>query len=356
VDLKAVMPKGSTTRLLAVGDIYFNRTDLYRPYKEIEKLLGEMDVRFCNYEAAFTSVENPLPGRALTNIPLKSPPSNIQALKEGCFDFISLANNHILDYGTEALEETLTAFKGYRMSFGGAGRTIEEALNPTIIERHGITIGFLAFAAAFPPSYRATSSLGGIAPIRIHTSYAPDFAREAEHPGRVPAIITEPDINDIARMEDAVIRLKRQVDHVVVSYHWGVPGRYDLVDYQRSLGHRTIDAGASVVLGHHAHNLQAVETYKQGVILYGLSQFIFDLPALGDYGFSEETIAAIIEFDRSKICSVTFVPLIAEGFSTPRFSSRKEAKYIFELLKRLSVPLETVLKWDKEDYVMCLHL
>lgn len=350
------MEKKQTARLLAVGDIYFNRTDLESPYQDIEKLLYKVDIRFCNYEAAFTSVERPLPGRALSNIPLKSPPSNIRALEDGHFDFISLANNHILDYGTEALEETLTAFEERCMVFGGAGRTIEQALNPTVIERQGIYLGFLAFAAAFPPSYTATSSQAGIAPIRIHTSYVPDFAREAEHPGRPPAVITALDVNDIATMEDAVCNLKRRVDHVIVSYHWGVPGRHDLVDYQRSLGHATIDAGASIVLGHHTHNLQAVEAYKRGVIIYGLSQLIFDLPALSDYGFSEETVAAIIELSRREIFSVAMTPLISEGFSTPRLPSSEEAKHIFELLRQLSAPLGTELSWNADDYTIYLRL
>jgi poly-gamma-glutamate capsule biosynthesis protein CapA/YwtB (metallophosphatase superfamily) len=350
------MEKKQTARLLAVGDIYFNRTDLDRPYQDIEKLLCKVDIRFCNYEAAFTSVERPLPGRALSNVPLKSPPSNIRALEDGHFDFISLANNHVLDYGTEALEETLIAFEELYMAFGGAGRTIEHALNPTVIVRQGIYFGFLAFASAFPPSYMATSTQAGIAPIRIHTSYVPDFAREAEHPGRSPAVITAVDVNDIATMEDAVCNLKRRVDHVIVSYHWGVPGRHDLVDYQRSLGHATIDAGASIVLGHHAHNLQAVEAYKRGVIIYGLSQLIFDLPALRDYGFSEETVAAIIELNASEVRSVAMIPLIAEDFSTPRLPSSEQAKHIFELLRQLSAPLGTELSWNAEDCTIYLHL
>lgn len=88
----------------------------------------------------------------------------------------------------------------------------------------GVCFGFLDFACAFPPAYAVTEAQPGLAPVRIRASYVPNHELEAEHPGRPPAVATAPVDADVALVTRAVDELNRQVDHVIVSYRWGVPG------------------------------------------------------------------------------------------------------------------------------------
>jgi poly-gamma-glutamate capsule biosynthesis protein CapA/YwtB (metallophosphatase superfamily) len=334
----------NTVRLTAVGDIYFRRTHLERPYNDLDTLLQTADLRFCNYEAPFSDTPRCLPGRA---IPLQSPPDNLSLLEAGHFDFISLANNHMLDYGFDALERTLDVFDRKNLAYTGAGRTLTHAMQPVVLEHHGMRFGLLAFACAFPPTYAATAAQPGVAPVRIRASYRPNPLREAEHPGTPPAVTTSVEPGDLAAVTEAVRHLKHRVDHVLVSYHWGVPGRHEPLEYQTALGHATIDAGASVVLGHHAHVLQPVEAYHHGVIFYGMSHFLFDLPnIISRFGFDRETVAVRLDFDRQRIQQAALVPVMMEEKTGPRWPEPDEAKRTVTLLRRLSAPLGTHLAWD----------
>ena len=332
----------TSARLLAVGDVYFDRTEIRSPYAALGPLLTDADFRFCNYEAPITSAQQPVPG---PGVRLRTPPENLRALEAGRFDAISLANNHILDYGVGALKETLDTLEGRRMPFTGAGNTLYQALRPIVLERRGIRFGFLAFACAFPPGYAASASQPGLAPVRIQPEGVFDIELQADRSAVTPAAVDA----DVALMSSTVSELKRDVDHVIVSYHWGVPGNREPEAYQRALGHATIDAGASVVLGHHAHVLQPVEAYGRGLILYGLSHFIFDLPEIiSRFGFDTETAAVSIDFARDEIQGASLTPMVMEEGADPRPPLGVEAERIFGLLRELSAPLGTALQWDAD--------
>ncbi len=329
----------SPVRLLAVGDIYFNRESNASPYNELDSLLAAADLRFCNYEAPISANTRSLPGRQWA---LNTPPSNLAALKAGNFDVLSLANNHILDFGFDALEQTLQCLDQQGLNYTGAGRNLADALKPVVLEQSGQRFGFLALAGAFPPAYAASTVQAGLAPIRVKTAYTPNPVRDAEHPGSPPAISTSVDSSDLSMLENAIASLKASVDHVIVSFHWGVPGQRELVDYQRQVAHASIDAGASVILGHHAHVLQAVELYGKGIIFYGLSHFIFDLPGIiSQLGFDTETAAVSVDFSRGEVVKASIIPMVMEEGTGPRRADAAEAARILGILTDVSRPVGT---------------
>lgn len=189
---------------------------------------------------------------------LRTPPENLRALEAGGFDAISLANNHILDYGVGALREKLDTLERRRAPFTGAGSTLDQALRPIVFERRGVRFGSLAFACVFPPAYAATASQPGLAPVRIEPSGVFDIELQADRPKITPTAVEA----DVTLMTETVSKRKRDVDHVIVSYHWGVPRDRDPDNTNARWA--TADAGASAVLGHHAHLLQPVEAYGAG--------------------------------------------------------------------------------------------
>jgi poly-gamma-glutamate synthesis protein (capsule biosynthesis protein) len=191
---------------------------------------------------------------------------------------MSFASNHALDYGDEALFDTLDVMRENNVSVIGAGKNIREARQPAIFERKGTTIGFLAYCSVVPRGFQAEADKSGVAPLRATTAYEPiDWQA-----GMPPKVVTRTFPDDLAAMKVDISKLRRQVDIVVVSMHWGVHFIPAVIaDYQYEAGHAAIDAGADLIIGTHAHILKGIEVYKGKVIFFSLCNFNMDLPLAG---------------------------------------------------------------------------
>ena len=155
----------------------------------------------------------------------------------------SLANNHIMDFGIPGFKETLTSLHQQNIKFCGAGKTIREARMPLIIEDNGVTIGIISCCEA--QFGVATRSKAGVA----------EFG---------PWIYC------------AIKDLNEKVDNIIISVHAGVEDSPWPSPYIRDLYRSFIDAGATVVHGHHAHVPQGYEKYRNGMIFYGMGNFAVD--------------------------------------------------------------------------------
>lgn len=187
------------------------------------------------------------------------------------FDIVSLASNHAMDWGAEALLDTVELFRGMGKLVIGAGRDAEEARAPAIVERNGVKIAFLAYCSVLRDGQAAGMGKAGVAPARAHTYYSP----EEFQPGTPPRIITVPYEEDVHAMQEDIRKAKQQADAVIVSIHWGlrlVPKT--ICTYQPPIAHAAIDAGADLILGHHAHSIKAVEVYKGKVCFYSIGNLM----------------------------------------------------------------------------------
>lgn len=191
-------------------------------------------------------------------------------------DVISLANNHVFDYGPDALDDTIRALTEVGSIVIGAGSDLARATEPVVLTRDEVKVGFVAFSCLVPPGAAARTDRPGISAIQVHSSYEIHPAWSVEEPGEpeVVQIKTWTDTNDEAKAIDQVKELDREADVVVVSVHWGFGAGERLADYQRPLGHSLIEAGADIVFGHHVHGVQGVEIYKGRPILYSPGTFI----------------------------------------------------------------------------------
>ncbi len=212
------------------------------PFAATQNLLAAADITVGNLETALTHGGTPFEKK----YNFRNPPEKVApALKRAGFDLVSLANNHTMDYGAEGLADTLQALREQELLAVGAGMDLHQARQPVIIARKGQKLGFLAYSLTFPEAFWA----------------------EVDKPGAA--------FGHAAHIRADVAALAEQVDHVLVQFHWGREGTTQLRDYQVALGRAAIDAGATVVLGHHPHILQAIERYKAGVIYYSLGNFAF---------------------------------------------------------------------------------
>ena len=165
-------------------------------------------------------------------------------------DLIGLANNHVYDFGRDALLDTLDTFKALGLPTFGAGRNAAEAYEPFYYEKNGVTVALIATSCA-------------------EKNY---FTLVAEE--NVPGICG---CYDDTLVCEKIREAKTKADLVIVYPHYGREGTSDYIeDKQRTVSHRFIDAGADLVIGGHAHRIQGIESYKGKLIFWNLGNFLFN--------------------------------------------------------------------------------
>ncbi len=211
---------------------------------QFQSVIDEADIFMANEEFPFSTRGTPAEDKQFT---FRAAPSLIFVFKELGIDIVTLANNHAMDYGTDALLDTCDTLDKAGIARVGAGKNLDEAKAPVILEAQGKKIGFLGASRVIPVgSWNATATKPGML-----TTYDPKI------------------------LVDEIKKLRDQCDYLVVYVHWGIERNETPEDYQRSLGKQYIDAGADVVIGSHPHVLQGVEYYKGKPIVYSLGNFIF---------------------------------------------------------------------------------
>ena len=193
------------------------------------------------------------------------------ALRQAGFDVLSLANNHMADWGKEAFEDTFGWLERSGVIGIGAGRNKKEASEVKILESNGLKIGFLAFSDVGPNWLGATASSSGVL------------------------------LASVQNFDEIIKNASEKTDALAVSFHFGKEYQKVSNARQKYLARRAIDNGAKIVVGHHPHVAQEIEKYKDGVIAYSLGNFIFD-----QY-FSEDTMSGMvleIELEGKEIKSV----------------------------------------------------
>lgn len=208
-----------------------------------------------------------------TDVP--APPANpehLRALADVGVDIATLAGNHIGDRGAEGVLDTVAHLRALGIATTGAGANLDEACEPAVVERGGVQIGVLDYNCVGPRISWATSRKAGGAYVEIITHYEGSYGG----PGGPPASIhTFPEPAGFARMLEQVRALRERVDVLCVVLHKGlghVPAK--VIDYERTLAHAAIDAGADAVVGHHAHILRGIELYRGRPIFHGLGNFV----------------------------------------------------------------------------------
>jgi poly-gamma-glutamate synthesis protein (capsule biosynthesis protein) len=182
-------------------------------------------------------------------------PSVIPALNGAGLDVLSVANNHVGDWGRPAYADTLARLKENEIAYAGGGANEAEAETPVIIEKNGMKIGYLAFSDVGPNWMSATNTDAGL------------------------LLTSNPNFDNIIK------NAAKQVDDLVVSFHFGVEYQTKHNARQEALAHEAIDDGAKIIIGTHPHVAEDTEVYSpksctqsscMGYIAYSLGNFIFD--------------------------------------------------------------------------------
>ena len=264
-----------TQSIILLGDNNFqHRENPAEAFKYLMPTLEAADFRIINLEGPFAGgTDNP----EVSDIPHKnwrhSNPDQVAALTAAKIDAVGVANN--VTYPWQALMKSLKVLDSAGIKYAGGGKDLEAAHQPVVLEKDGLKVGFMQYAATvFPTNHAATPHQPGIAEIKVYTAYQPP--KNLDKPGQPPYVITWMDEESRAMMVNDIRKLKEAADIVIVSYHWGVSDTYKPVSYQTDVAKAVIDAGADLVFGHGPHRYQKVELYQGKPILYSLGQAVFD--------------------------------------------------------------------------------
>jgi poly-gamma-glutamate synthesis protein (capsule biosynthesis protein) len=262
-------------RISAVGDVFLDRDEPDKAFENVRDLFAGSSVVFANLEGVYAEDWHRAPS---AGVPLVADPQFVPHLAQAGIGVVSLANNHSVDGGFDALVETRDRARAAGMATAGAGTDATDARRPAILDTGAGRVAVLAYASVFPHGYEARPGWPGLAPMRAFTHYEPWESNEW-NPGLLPKVSTVPHEGDQAALREDIASAREQADLVVASFHWGDFTRpVTLTDHERRTARVAVDAGADVVLGHHHHLLRGVEHYRGKPIYYGLGHFVFDLP------------------------------------------------------------------------------
>lgn len=311
--------------LVAVGDIMLSRyvaqkikehEDPGYPFAEVKWFLQSGDIAFGNLEGSVT------PGRdiKIPEMVLRADPCVAPALKDAGFDILSLANNHLPDFGVQGVLDTMRYLDDAIISHTGAGRNEEEAYIPRYMEAKGLKLAFLAFN---------------------DPALAPDYYRASDGPGTAAL---EPE-----KMTAAIREAAGNADFTVVYLHAGTEYASQPDESQARFARMAIDAGADLVLGSHPHVVQKVEKYRGKYILYSLGNFIFDQLWSRD---TREGVAARVCISENSVEKIEFLPVYINDDARPVALSGQDGLRVMEKLG-LELGLELIPAWgsEKEAFV-----
>jgi poly-gamma-glutamate synthesis protein (capsule biosynthesis protein) len=272
------------------------------------------DFAILNLEGPLTNINQPIKKMG-PNLSIN--PRWASVIREGGFNIVSLANNHILDMGEAGLLETLDNCQKEGLQCLGAGRNLQEAAKTLIIEKDGVKVGILAFAEK--EFSIASENAAGAAPIDSVDNYY------------------------------AIKALKQKVDHIVLILHAGNenfpysrPGLVKLCRYY-------IDLGASAIICHHTHVPTGYEVYKDAPIFYGIGNFYFpketDEITDWNYGYS-----VVLNFNADQLLTFDILPHYFDKNGVYPLTGEQKDIFLNEIQRKSNIIQDQILlkqEWGK---------
>lgn len=255
------------------------------PYEKTVNFLKSADAVFVNLESPLLPKCEP----TLEGMIFCGDQRNVQGLVYAGVTVANIANNHTGNYGIDGVNSTVDLLKKSGINVTGNGK-------PAIVTIRDKTVGFLGY-----------NNIGG------------------KEPGIAWA--------DLPQVQQDIQKLKKQVDFVIVTFHWGTEYTSTPNTTQTELAHTAIDAGADLIIGNHPHWVQGVEQYKGKFITYAHGNYVFDQM------WSQETREGVLGkyvFNNKELVRIEFVPIIIDNYSQPRFATKIEANKILSGMKTSS--------------------
>ena len=265
--------------LMAVGDVMIRRDRPETIFDGVRSTFAQADLLLGNQEGPTTDRGDPLLGKLqIGSRHVRGDVRSAAVQAAAGFSAMTLANNHMMDFGAAGLEQTIELLREHGIAHAGGGANLEEARRPAILHSKGVKIAMLGYTTVYPAAgYPAGPEAPGVATLRVDTAYMPQ-ENHFYQPASPPIIVGIPDPVAMDGLLDDIRRARQQADLVVVQFHWGVAHQYGRISgYMKEMGRAAIDAGADLILGNHSHQLLGFEVYRERLICYCLNHFALEM-------------------------------------------------------------------------------
>ena len=262
--------------------------------EDVVKIMNDSSVMIVNSEFTVSKRGTPIKGKQYT---FRAKPERLSIYYEMGVDMVTLANNHVYDYGSVAFNDMLAAFKDYKIPYIGAGKNLSEASREYYFIVNGYKIAFINGSRA--EKYRLT----------------PGATKNSE------GIFL---CYDTTNMINKIKEVRSDSDYVITIVHYGRENSHELEKEQIESSYEYIDAGSDVVVGHHAHTLQGVEYYKDKPIIYNLGNFIFNPLEI-------DTALFQIELDDNGNMKYKMIPALQKNEYTDILAGKDKQRVINDL-------------------------
>ncbi len=302
-------PEPDSIDILIAGDVLFS-DHVLNAYESAGGISGVLDEGFrndidsadffaVNEEFPFSSRGTAAPDKQYT---FRLPEDKVSIMKELGVDLVTLANNHTLDFGTDALLDTCTTLDQAGILHVGAGADSESARKPAIVDIQGIKVGFIGASRVIPVA---------------------SWTAGKNSPGLLTAY-------DTSLLIQTIQETRPLCDYLIVYPHWGVEREEMPVDHQKSIARQCIDAGADFVIGSHPHVLQGLEYYKEKPIAYSMGNFIFgsSIP---------KTMLLKLTLDTDTLePSISLIPGTSSGGYTRKLTEQEPIQEFYQYIESIS--------------------
>ena len=276
------------------------------PFIKLTSTLSSADITFVN-------LETPLSGTARNSGKFRTPTSFAHKIAGSGIDIVSTANNHAFDAEGEGIIDTIQALNSAGIKYVGTGKNIAEATRPYIFQKKGLKVAFLAYTYGVNPTSLdmgfATPNRSGAAPL------------------------------DVFLIKEDIKKLKKQVDFIILSLHWGNENVFTIHPDYRDIAHEFVDVGANIIIGHHPHVPKGVESYNGALIAYSLGNFIFS----HNHDYWGDNILLKMSLSKNKPIKAELIGVAgkATDLYQPFVLTGERAMTLLEEVKQRSLKLDT---------------
>jgi len=294
------------------------------------------DLRIINLETSITTSNDYWKGKSIN---YRMHPKNIACLSALKIEICVLANNHLLDWGYQGLDETLSALKKVGIKTTGAGSNSYRAQKPAIMDVNNrgrvLVFSYGSPTSGIPLEWAATDERAGVNMLQLNES-------------------------SIEKVKEQINQYRQPGDVIITSIHWGGNWGYDIPLEQSNFAHELIDkADVDIIHGHSSHHAKGIEVYKQKLIIYGAGDFINDYEGISGYEQYRDDLAVMylakIEPANGKLVELEMYPFEIRNFQLQKVSN-SDLKWLRDQLDnqgrnlgtrvKLHPPNSLLLQWD----------
>lgn len=322
IDEQAAPTRDEPIVLAFAGDINLNEESrpIERYDRENKGILGclspelieemnDADIMMLNNEYAYSNRGKRIEEKSYT---FRAKPERVNILHEMGVDIVSLANNHTLDYGMDALLDTFDTLEAAEIDYVGAGINMDRAKAPIYYTIGDKTIAYLAASRVI---------------------YAPDWYATDTRAGMIGTY-------DPALFLTSIKEADKNSDFIVVYVHWGIEKTHDIADHQKNLSKEYINAGADVVIGCHPHVMQGIDFYKGKLIAYSLGNYWFN-------NVKRETALLKIFLEQDGSVKAQLLPAMGKDSFTYLITDKDERKNYYRFMEDISFDVE----FDEDGFI-----